>query len=250
LKVYYAHGGGYTELGGMKSFLLKINGEVLYEKVFPAVASKPKKKLYRFDGNSKVKIKIKPEESGVTGKGRKGLFKELLRRLEKKNLDGEEVSVLVVIDDTDCRLSNEVARKRFLNSVEEFKRRATEIYNNLKIIFIWAEPEIEKWFCVDIANCFPRNRPCGNKDLHRKLADLFEKYTYEYDVSKDSCKEKFSKRFASILEECKVFKRYNKNGDGSLYLAKVDPFVIEKRDEFAAEGIRQLKNLKNGGENG
>ena len=157
MKVHYAHGGGYTELGGMKSFLLKINGEVLYERVFPAVTSKPKKKLNRFDVNSKVKIKIKPEESGVTGKGRKGLFKELLKRLERKKMDGEEVSVLVVIDDTDCRLSNEVARKRFLNSVEEFKRRATEIYNNLKIIFIWAEPETEKWFCIDRANCF-KNR--------------------------------------------------------------------------------------------
>ena len=235
MKVYYAHGGGYTELGGMKTFLLKINGELSYERVFPAVEKKPKPKKKP----NKMEIKIKSEDSGVSGTGQ--LFKKLLEKLKKKKLDGEEISILVVIDDTDCRLSDEVAYKQFLQSVEDFKRRATEIYKDLKIIFIWVEPEIEKWFCLDMTNCFPRNKPCGDRDFHRKLFDLLEKYSYEYDFNKDSCSEKFSEKFKEVLNECGLF--YSKRNDGSEYLKKVNPSKIEEEDKFAAKGIRELKNL-------
>ncbi len=248
MKVYYAHGGGYTELGGMRKFLSKISENVSYERMFPALVSKPKKKVAHFsEVDGRTRVKVKPDDSGVTGKGSKGLFKKILKRLEKKKLDKEEVHVLVIIDDTDCRLSNKVARQRFLQSAEEFKRRAKEVYENLEIIFIWIEPEVEKWFCLDVTNCFPRNKPCGDKDLHRKLSELLENYKYEYDFDKDSCKEKFSKKFKAIVEECGIYKEYSKRTDGSLLLAKVDPYVIETKDLFAREGIRQLKNLGNGG---
>jgi len=223
-KVHYAHSGGYTELGGMKDFLSKINSGVLYERIFPAV-SKPRK--------------IKHRNSGVTGKS---LFARLLEKLERKKLDGEQVSVLVVVDDTDCRLSDEVARERFLRSVREFERRATEIYSNLRIIFIWAEPEVEKWFCLDKGSCF-RNKPCGDKDLHRKLSELLESFDYDYNPDRDSCTEKFSKKFATVLQECGVLYGYSKRNDGSLYLKKVNPSVIESEDKFAAKGIKELKNL-------
>jgi len=245
LKVYYAHGGGYTELGGMREFLLKINGKVPYERIFPAVASKPKRKVARSaENDEKAEIKVKPDDSGITGKGSKGLFKRILKRLKNKKLDREEVRVLVVIDDTDCRLSDKDARQRFLQSVKDFEQRAKEIYEDLEIIFIWIEPEVEKWFCLDVNNCFPRNKPCGDKDFHRKLSELLENYGYEYDSNKDSCKEKFSRRFKVIVEGCGIYREYSKKTDGPLLLAKVDPHVIEAKDPFATKGIKQLKNLK------
>jgi hypothetical protein len=244
LKVHYAHGGGYTELGGMKSFLEKVNSKVKFERLFPAKKPKKKPSFLRID-----RKKRRERESGVTGRK---LFKELLHRLEKKKLDNEKVNVLVVIDDTDCKLSNETAREKFRSSVEDFKNKAKRIFEGLEVIFIWAEPEIEKWFCIDVANCFPNNKPCGDKDLHRKLVELAENYSYEYDAVKDSCKEKFSEKFANILEECKVLKggKYSKREDGSLFLKKVNPFTLERKDKFSAEGIRKLKTLKYGGNHG
>lgn len=238
MKVYYAHGGGYTELGGMKEFLLKINSEISYERIFP-VRVKPRKKIS--SSNRTKGVMLRYNSSGVTGKK---LFKEILRRLHNKKKDNENVSVLVIIDDTDCKLSNKTAREQFYRSIEEFKRRALEIYENLKIIFIWAEPEIERWFCLDLNNCF-HNKPCGIKDLHRKLSELLRDYSFEYDFEKGSCKEKFSKKFEYILNECGL--NYSKKNDGSLLLRRVNPYTIEAKDKFASLGIKQIRNLSNGG---
>jgi len=70
LKVHYAHGGGYTELGGMKTFLTKIRKDIDYEKIFPA--KRPRKKTNYLN---KDREKRKKKESGVSGKD---LFKEIL----------------------------------------------------------------------------------------------------------------------------------------------------------------------------
>jgi len=240
LKIYYAHGGGYTELGGMKEFLLKINSKFEYERIFPAIASKPKPKRKNLN---KKHPTIKSEDMGVSGKGKQGLFNKILKRLSAKKRDGEDVHILVIIDDTDCKLSNSKIQRQFLNSVKEFEKQAKALYKDIRIIFIWVEPEIEKWFCLDKSNCFP-NKPCSSsKDLYRILDEFLQSYSYEYDYSKDACKEKFSEKFAQILEECEVLKHYSKKVDGALYLKKVNPFVIEQRDKFSAPGIRKLKTL-------
>jgi len=238
LKVHYAHGGGYTELGGVERFLRKINSEVEYERLFPA--KRPMKKPVYMN---KDREERRNKESGVTGKS---LFRELLRRLEKKKLDNEEVGVLVIVDDTDCRLSDEVARKEFYASVDNFENKARKIFKNLKIIFIWAEPEIERWFCIDRANCF-KDRRCKDKNLFRRIEELLE-VPFVYSEEKGSCIEKFSDKFKEILEECGIY--YSKKNDGPELLKRVDPTKLEREDKFSAEGIKELKNLSAGGGNG
>lgn len=247
MKVYYAHGGGYTELGGMKHFLSKINSNLRFERIFPAIAKKPKPNRKFTQTKNTSKAKINPSDAGVSGTD---LFKKILDRLKKKSQDGETISILIIIDDTDCKLSNETAKSHFLKAVENFKRHVTEIFSDISIIFLWIEPEIEKWFCIDINNCFPntkgnshyKNKSCGKEDLHRKLIKLLESYDFNYDFEKKSCKEKFSEKFKAILEECGI--SYSKRNDGFLLLSKVDPAIIEEKDKFAAPGIREIRNIE------
>ncbi len=52
LIVYYAHGGGYTELGGTYEFLKKIREDLEYKRIFPAIKKPPKK----------GKVRINPED--------------------------------------------------------------------------------------------------------------------------------------------------------------------------------------------
>ena len=231
MKVHYAHGGGYTELGGMRTFLTKIRGDIDYEKIFPS--KRPRKKPNYLN---KDREKRKKKESGVSGKD---LFKEILRRLEKKRMDREKVDVLVIIDDTDCKLSDKIAREKFFASLEGFKKKAKEVFEDMKIIFIWAEPEIERWFCIDRSSCFDDKR-CDGKSLFIKIGELLREPLI-YDEEKESCSEKFSEKFKRILNECGL--SYSKRNDGSEYLKKVNPSKIEEEDKFAAKGIRELKNL-------
>ena len=229
--VHYAHGGGYTELGGMKEFLTKIRKDVKYERIFPAKF--PFKKPI-----NPQRAQRRARESGVSGK--RNLFKRLLERLEAKRTDGEKVDILIVIDDTDCRLSDKEERKNFLTSVNGFITKAKSIFKEIKIIFIWAEPEIERWFCLDKASCF-RDKPCNGTSLFRELDKLLS-IPLVWDKEKKSCKEKFSEKFKEVLTECEI--SYSKRADGAEYLRKIDPFKIEKRDKFASQGIRKLKMLK------
>ncbi len=64
--IYYAHTGGYTELGGIEEFLKKINN-LKYQRLVPAVKKLPKK------------TKIKNIDNGLTGKL---LFNRIKERVE------------------------------------------------------------------------------------------------------------------------------------------------------------------------
>ena len=209
--IYYAHTGGYTELGGIKEFLTKINN-IDYKLLVPA-----RKKL--------PKPKIKNVDSGLTGKA-------FFDRIKERASFHRDIEVLIIIDDGDCKVSNGIINESINNLKKELKQ--------IKLIFLFAEPEIEKWFCLD-KSCIS-NRSCNNKSLHSILNELIQNINYEYDKNKKSCKEKFSNKFKKILEECGL--NYYKNSNGSEYLKKIDPNIIYKKDKLARNAISAIRNLK------
>jgi len=83
--IYYAHTGGYTELGGIEEFLKKINN-LKYQRLVPAVKKLPKK------------TKIKDIDNGLTGKL---LFNRIKERVKFK-----DVKILIIIDDGDCKITS------------------------------------------------------------------------------------------------------------------------------------------------
>jgi len=212
--IYYAHTGGYTELGGIEEFLKKINN-LKYQRLVPAVKKLPKK--------TKIK-EIKDIDNGLTGKL---LFKRI-----KERVKFNDVKILIIIDDGDCKIKNKILNK----SIEDLKKELQDI----KLIFLYAEPEIEKWFCLD--KCCIKNISCKDRDVHSRLNELLENINYEYDKSKKSCKEKFSDKFKITLEECGVY--YSKNSDGSEYLKKINPKIIYENDEFARFAIGEIEKLE------
>ncbi len=211
--IYYAHTGGYTELGGIKIFLQKINN-LDYQLLVPARKKLPKK------------TKIKAIDSGLTGK-------ILFDRIKQRARLNKDIEVLIVIDDGDCRVKNNILDE----SINSLKKELDKI----KIIFLFAEPEIEKWFCLD-KSCI-KNVSCkeNNKSLHTLLDELVQNIDFSYDKGKGSCKIKFSDKFKNILNECNMY--YSKNSNGSDYLRKINPKIISTKDEYARLAIEDIRKL-------
>ncbi|NPA11519.1 MAG: hypothetical protein GXO62_04680 [Epsilonproteobacteria bacterium] len=210
MKIHYAHTAGYTEIQGLESFLKKINNAE-YVRIFPTRLKPVKKK--KLSG-------LKKNENGITGK-------ELIKRIkERVKLWDEEIKYLIIMDDGDCRLKNLKFDFSVLDDL------------NIQKFFLIAEPEIEKWFCIDkswIQDC-----ECNGKSLYQRLNELIENFNYEYDEEKKSCKIKFSNEFKDVLNLCGF--SYSKNADGGKYLAVIDPFIIAKKDEFAKD-IYKIQGL-------
>ena len=57
--VYYAHGGGYTEIGGIQDFLRKIRNDIEFKRIFPAVNKPPKKSKIKHQESLKLKDSIR-----------------------------------------------------------------------------------------------------------------------------------------------------------------------------------------------
>ncbi|MDQ7032900.1 MAG: hypothetical protein Q9M37_09350 [Desulfonauticus sp.] len=209
--IYYAHTGGYTELGGIKEFLLKIRF-LNYKRLVPAIHKLPKK------------TKIKNVDTGLTGK-------LLFERIKERAKYNKDIKILIIVDDGDCKIKNNIIN----DSIERLKQELS----NIKLIFLFAEPEIEKWFCLD-KSCIP-NKPCKSKGIHSLLTTLIENIDYQYDENKKSCKEKFSEKFKATLEQCGIY--YSKSSNGSEYLKKIDQDVIQRKDEFSRTAILEIKSI-------
>jgi len=208
--IFYAHTGGYTELGGIKEFLIKINN-LDYKLLVPARKKNPRPKIKNID-------------NGLTGKA---LFDRIKERVKFQ----KDIKILIIIDDGDCKVKNGIINESIKDLEEEL--------GGIKLIFLFAEPEIEKWFCLD-KSCIT-NIPCNNKNIHSFLNNLMENISYEYDENKKSCKEKFSDKFKQVLEECGI--NYYKNSDGSEYLKKIDPKIIYEKDKFARFAIGEIMEI-------
>ena len=228
--IYYAHTGGYTELGGIKDFLKKINGNLSYQRLFPARKKPPK--LYK---SKKSPGEIKREHQGITGKKLLGEIKKCIVKYRNE----KDVKVLIIVDDGDCKIVN----GKITKAIENFKKE----FSSIKIIFLYIEPEIEKWFCID--KTWIQNKPCKsenniNSNLHSQLNSLLKNLNYEFNEESGSCNEKFSETFKKTLNQCGI--SYSKKHDGSEYLRKIDPIKIEKNENisFTKEAIRVIKNLR------
>ncbi len=217
--IHYAHGGGYTELGGTHEFLKKIRGDLEFKRIFPAIKKPPKKE----------KVRINPEDEGVTGKN---LFRRLKERIDVWR---EEIKVIVIIDDGDCKFYNQ--EKNFIVSLEEFKKYIDE--KNIKGIFLFFEPEIEKIFCID--KSWHKNIPCENIDLHRKLDELLCNINYNLNEEKTSCKEKFSDKFKATLKLCGI--NYSKKNNGAEYLKRISPEKVSEKDKLVGSFVLEMKQL-------
>jgi len=144
----------------------------------------------------------------------------------------KDIKILIIIDDGDCKIKNGILN----NSIKDLEKELS----NINLIFLFAEPEIEKWFCLD--KSWIQNSPCNGQNIHSLLNILVENYDYRYDKNKKSCKTKFSDKFKHLLDSCGIF--YSKDSSGSEYLQQIDPQVIYKKDEFVKEAIDKIKSLK------
>lgn len=222
--VLYALTGGYTELHGALSFLRKIRDDLQYKRLLPAI-SKP--------GPKRDKATLKPKDQGLTGVR---LLNETERRL-RVHEDRDTAAALLVWDDLDCRPLGEGS---YAVSVRRFTDQVNGAYQNLTMIFLFADPEIESWFCLQCSLAFP-GKVMLCKELKAYRSRYFEDHK-AYDPIKDACIQKFSAGFTTILGNHGL--SYSKRQDGPTYLEQLDPLRLPEQDNGIRQAVLSLQHLK------
>ncbi len=134
--------GGYTEAGEMQQFLRKINDRFSYRQCFPNKTKKRK-------GMPK---EISSEFSGLTGDS---LIEKVVSILEKHKTDEEYSSCrfLIIEDDLDFRFKN-MDEEQKKEDLEATVQKIQKVLPGVKVLFLFACPEIESWFIADWNNGF------------------------------------------------------------------------------------------------
>jgi len=228
--------GGYTEAKGGKYFLKKIrNTNTYYKRITPAFqkpGSKPGKE---------VEEEIQSSKRKNTGSGLLSDIREVLK-LNLNDDDFKNAIALIIFDDLDCRCLDE--KKRYQNAVKNFVYEVKKLFDNLKIIFLLADPEIESWFCNNAGSVFEHKKRKEEHDAVIHVSGLPEEYKKNAKFNGvDSCEEKFSNKFTEILK-VKCGLNYNKRKDGPRYLQRLNPDKLAEKDSYVKKGLWAIRNLE------
>ncbi len=248
-KVRYFTSAGYTETGGLKVFLQKINPNLEWVCAFPPV-KKPAPKLNRPYSTPDTNLE------GATGSV---LASQMLSHVANPlyNKEYKSDDILLLIDDSDCRFST---KEEFDVWKLDFHKKIREgIGRDIPLIVILASPEVESWFIADWANSFVR---CyGKQPAHLIKEELkkiiegkggqfedIENIGQPYLLDLRCCSYKLSSQIELALERISKISEvritYSKRYDGPSMLINIDPGKVEGVCRtFFAPGYRLLKDI-------
>lgn len=228
IKVGYYCSAGYTETGGMQTFLERINPNISFIRQFP-IANKKDLKKGRM---SSTPIR---SQSGITGNG---LTDEMKSRLSKYG--SQEFDYILLIDDADCRLKKDGAPS-FIQWCSTLQKEISEILKK-PIIFevLLASPEIEAWLLSDWDNTFAVEYRDISAHIQYNISksdiieflnsDNIEEYGGEY--LNGSCSIKISKKIQEIVSRESSGNKsyfYSKRLHGVSMLNRLDPKRVEEK---------------------
>jgi len=145
MRAGYFSTAGWTETGGLGSFLTKLRADVEWHRCFPAV-NKPAPKLGRV-----VAAPI-PTQAGTTGEP---LISAMVDRLRSFwSGDRCPFDFLLVVDDADCRFEDLPAFAVWKEQVQQRVRDA--LGRDVPVFTLLASPEIEAWMVSDWDESFGR----------------------------------------------------------------------------------------------
>lgn len=137
---------GYTESGGMQSFLRRINPLYEYRMCLPNKVLRKK----QMKAGKPVSM-IKKEYSGLTGDA---LIDKILAILELHQRELQACCAILIEDDTDDRL-HQLGKEGFLQNQQDITQKIKDIMKrNVPVLFFDAASEIEGWFLADWEHTF------------------------------------------------------------------------------------------------
>lgn len=231
IKIGYFCTGGYTETGGIKSFLEKINPNVYWERCFPTV---DKPCLVRGRMNSTPVASY----NGITGPA---LVEMMYNRLSKyyKN---SEFDGFLMIDDLDCRYQSCLTEDINLfvethsNEVQKILERQVGVY------VLFASPELEAWFIADWNNSFAKQYPRSVVyNIQEKLKRDIIKDHWDNNLElfggafvNGGCESKISTEIQNAftlvgIDEQKRVYAYSKRNEGVDMLKRIEPEQVSSK---------------------
>lgn len=233
--------GGYTEVGGMTYFLRRISSDVSYVRLFPAVRKPAPKKGLDFPAPV-------GEHSGVTGDQ---LVSKMILSLKRSLCNGDEYDAVLLIDDGDCRFSDESILREWIADVE--KRLHEETGFSRPFFTLIASPEVETWLCADWDNSFGTEYP---QDIQRRIRNEASRQRMVSDDEAPElfgmpqkkgggCSRKLSELLQKILLDISKSSRsfsYSKRVEGQAMLKRIRPEqVAEKCRLFFRPAFLELR---------
>ncbi len=233
--------GGYTEVGGIAHFLRRISSGVSYIRLFPAVRKPAPKKGLDFPAPVE-------EHSGVTGDR---LVSKMILSLKNSLRHGDEYDAVLLIDDGDCRFSDESSLREWSANVE--KRLHEEAGFSRPFFALIASPEVETWLCADWDNSFGTEYP---QDIQRRMRNEASRQRIVSDneaselfgmPQKDGggCSRKLSELLQKIIFDISESSRsfsYSKRVEGQAMLKRISPEkVAEKCRLFFRPALFKLR---------
>ena len=225
MKIGYFCTAGYTETGGIKQLLEKINPNVRWERCFPAV-DKP------YLARGRMNSTPIASHNGVTGGELVRMMHERLSRYYKNSdYDG-----FLLIDDLDCRFPSNLAEGINLFVENQTAEVQVSLGKPVNFYVLFASPEIEAWFIADWNNSFAKQYP-GTIAFNLKqiisnylLKDYWDNNLELYggNFVNNSCESKISSEIQDIFSEVGVDAdgnaySYSKRIEGVDMLRRIEP---------------------------
>ncbi len=235
--VWFTTSFGWTEIV-FAVFLEKILAEC-------GIDTRPVRKCRHYIKGPKPTISA--VNNGITGE-------ELLQEIHDVILvelkHGNELpDLLIISDDTDCRVVRQAKGAYFFNSsgYERKVRQLTELVKNhspgTRIVFMLAAPEIESWFLADCNMTFCREfKGFTLQSLHQQckgvlpLANL-ERFSVNY--RSNSCDAKLSE---DCIQNYPGAERYSKREQGQIFLKLIRPSKVRSLKHFFVPAYDAIRN--------
>lgn len=230
--------GGYTEVGGIKYFLEKINANIQWERCFPT-ALKPSPKF-----NRRVNVPCQ-EHSGVSGSN---LITKMIERIGHPYFEYDKrYDCILLIDDLDCRFykKDDEYIRAWINDIGKQVERALGREVGFETLF--ASPEVEVWFVADWMEGFGREYQKYDYMLRRVMDKIIKDHMGDIEkfgepLENGSCKYKISEIIQSDFNQ---YVRYSKNVNGGSMLKRIRPQEVEKMcRRYYAEAYWKLYAIK------
>lgn len=261
--------GGYSEAGYMQQFLMKINPSYDYMQKLPNKTVKRK-------GMPRT---IRSDFSGLTGDGLIDKICELLAH-DSVRKDVLNSKAILIEDDTDDRFAA-LSMEQLSEKEDEIRRRICGMLKrDMPVLFLYACPEIEGWFCADWEHGFgslytndsrmmhmsPSARQYFNIRIRQKIAhDILQDHENPEEYASFTPYLKFSDRIKDEIQKFaispsidnpRISKQieqeihdsrclyYSKQTDGAQILKKLEPDRIAAVCKvYYLRGYEQLRRL-------
>lgn len=241
--------GGWTECGYMTKFLEKINDRYDYRQRFP-------QKNIGKKGKARKDYKV----AGTTGAA---LVREACGDMRRHSEVLREYSGILIEDDLDDQYFLPDGTGRDHEKIEVRKAQITAQFRSLlkkedmPVIFLYALPEIEAWFCADWENTFGAEYSGKLSEMNAYFSITFKKYVDRYVLTERFSGVNienygfFNGQYKKLSEELiGAFQEYSCQSEdfksNELYNKKINGLIRnnELRYSKKVEGINMLRRLR------